>query len=138
MSSLPHNLTAILFSGGDAPGMNSLLRAIVRLANNRHRRGELSVLGVLDGYKGLVRTTRRIVSGEVTMEQLRDQILTRPGSVGLLAPDQDLVLMTNASVTGAVVQGGILLRSARCKEFRAKPQLRQQVIQMLRDLGVEN
>lgn len=118
--------------------MNSLLRAIVRLANNRHRRNELSVLGVLDGYKGLVRTTRRIISGEVTLEQLREQIATRVGSVGLLAPDQDLVLMTNASVTGAVVQGGILLRSARCKEFRAKPQLRLQVIQMLRDLGVNN
>jgi len=138
MSSLPNNLTAVLFSGGDAPGMNSLLRAIVRLANNRHRRNELSVLGVLDGYKGLVRTTRRIISGEVTLEQLREQIVTRVGSVGLLAPDQDLVLMTNASVTGAVVQGGILLRSARCKEFRAKPQLRLQVIQMLRDLGVNN
>ena len=135
MAALPDDLTAVLFSGGDAPGMNSLLRAIVRLCNNRYHR---SVLGVLDGYKGLVRTARRLGSGELTVDQLKDQIATRTGSVGLLAPDQDLVLMTNSSVTGTVVQGGILLRSARCKEFRAKPELRQHVIQMLRHLGVKN
>ena len=135
MASLPDNLTAVLFSGGDAPGMNSLLRAIVRLANNRY---SLSTLGILDGYKGLVRTTRRLSNGELTLDQLKHNILERRGQEGLLAPDQDLVLMTNASVTGAVVQGGILLRSARCKEFRAKPELRLQVINMLKDLGVQN
>lgn len=135
MASLPDNLTAVLFSGGDAPGMNSLLRAIVRLANNRY---SLSALGVLDGYKGLVRTTRRLANGELTMEELKQKIFDRRGSEGLLAADQDLVLMTNASVTGAVVQGGILLRSARCKEFRAKPELRQQVIKTLKEIGVQN
>jgi 6-phosphofructokinase 1 len=135
MASLPDNLTAVLFSGGDAPGMNSLLRAIVRLANNRY---SLSTLGILDGYKGLVRTTRRLSNGELTLDQLKHNILERRGQEGLLAPDQDLVLMTNASVTGAVVQGGILLRSARCKEFRAKPELRLQVINMLKELGVQN
>lgn len=135
MASLPDNLTAVLFSGGDAPGMNSLLRAIVRLANNRY---SLSTLGILDGYKGLVRTTRRLSNGELTLDKLKHNILERRGQEGLLAPDQDLVLMTNASVTGAVVQGGILLRSARCKEFRAKPELRLQVINMLKELGVQN
>lgn len=135
MASLPDNLTAVLFSGGDAPGMNSLLRAIVRLANNRY---SLSTLGILDGYKGLVRTTRRLSNGELTLGKLKHNILERRGQEGLLAPDQDLVLMTNASVTGAVVQGGILLRSARCKEFRAKPELRLQVINMLKELGVQN
>lgn len=135
MANFPDNLTAVLFSGGDAPGMNSLLRAIVRLANNRYA---LPVLGILDGYKGLVRSSRRLSSGAMTLEQLKTNILERRGQEGLLAHDQELVLMTNASVTGAVVQGGILLRSARCKEFKAKPELRLQVIEMLKSLGVRS
>jgi 6-phosphofructokinase 1 len=135
MASLPDNLTAVLFSGGDAPGMNSLLRAIVRLANNRY---SLPVVGIMDGYKGLVRTAHRLRNGETTVDELRAQILNRRGAEGLLGADQDLVLMTNPSVTGLVVTGGILLRSARCKEFRAQPELRQEVVQMLRDLGIKN
>lgn len=135
MPNLPDNLTAILFSGGDAPGMNSLLRALVRLSNNRF---SLPVIGVMDGYKGLVRTSRRVEQGEITIEELKENILNRRGASGLIARNQDLVLMTNSSVSGIVVQGGILLRSARCKEFRNKPELRQQVIQMLRNLSIEN
>ncbi len=135
MASLPENLTAVLFSGGDAPGMNSLLRAIVRLANNRFK---LPVLGVMDGYKGLVRAARRLERGEITLEKIKEQIVQRPGSEGLLNADQDLVLMNNPAVTGLVVTGGILLRSARSKEFKKEPALRQQVIQLLKDLGVRN
>lgn len=41
---------AILTSGGDAPGMNAAIRAVVRVAN---RKG-IEVYGVIDGYKGLV------------------------------------------------------------------------------------
>jgi 6-phosphofructokinase 1 len=132
---LPENLTAVLFSGGDAPGMNSLLRAIVRLANNRYT---MPVLGVMDGYKGLARTAARLRDAETTLEQLRQQILERRGSEGLLGTEQDLVLMTNPSVTGLVVTGGILLRSARCKEFKKHAELRQEVAEMLRSLGVRN
>ena len=51
---------AVLFSGGDAPGMNPFLRAFVRLGLNRH---EAEVWGVRDGYQGLVRAARQLRSG---------------------------------------------------------------------------
>lgn len=41
---------AILTSGGDAPGMNAVIRALVRVAKNYH----WTVFGVQRGYKGLV------------------------------------------------------------------------------------
>ncbi|MBQ8683861.1 MAG: 6-phosphofructokinase [Clostridia bacterium] len=42
---------AILTSGGDAPGMNAAVRAVVRTAINRG----LEVYGVIRGYNGLIR-----------------------------------------------------------------------------------
>ena len=41
---------AVLTSGGDAPGMNACLRAIVRSAQNN----KLDVFGVINGYEGLI------------------------------------------------------------------------------------
>jgi 6-phosphofructokinase 1 len=41
---------AVLGSGGDAPGMNACLRAVVRSAVHR----DLEVMGVRDGYVGLI------------------------------------------------------------------------------------
>jgi len=41
---------AVLTSGGDAPGMNASLRAIVRSANNQ----EIKVYGVSNGFEGLI------------------------------------------------------------------------------------
>ena len=67
MVPFPDNLTAVLFSGGDAPGMNALLRALVRLARNRYA---LDVLGIRDGYKGLARTAKRLASGAVRKSAL--------------------------------------------------------------------
>ena len=40
---------AVLTSGGDAPGMNACIRAVVRSGLSQ----ELAVYGVVDGYKGL-------------------------------------------------------------------------------------
>ena len=40
----------VLTSGGDAPGMNAAIRAVVRAANTHGA----SVLGVMDGYEGLL------------------------------------------------------------------------------------
>src|SRR5690348_16803807 len=71
---------AVLFSGGDAPGMNPLLRAIVRLGRNRH---EADVLGVKDGYAGLVRTARRLESGQTTLASLMGEIDTHGGLLGV-------------------------------------------------------
>ena len=41
---------AVLTSGGDAPGMNAAIRAVVRSA----RSYGLEVIGIHEGYKGLV------------------------------------------------------------------------------------
>jgi len=45
----------IVTSGGDAPGMNAAIRAIVRLAHTRH----LEVLGFERGWEGLMKNTFR-------------------------------------------------------------------------------
>lgn len=42
---------ALLTSGGDAPGMNAAIRAVVRTAHFK----KINVVGVLDGYDGLVK-----------------------------------------------------------------------------------
>lgn len=41
---------AVMTSGGDAPGMNACLRAVVRTAINE----ELTVFGIYNGYQGLI------------------------------------------------------------------------------------
>ena len=45
-----HKRLAILTSGGDAPGMNAAVRAVVRIAAFR----EITTLGVLKGFQGLI------------------------------------------------------------------------------------
>jgi len=40
----------VLTSGGDAPGMNAALRAVVRTALNR----DLDVYAIYEGYQGMV------------------------------------------------------------------------------------
>lgn len=44
------NSIAVLTSGGDAPGMNACLRALVRMSIYR----DYTVYGVVDGYQGLI------------------------------------------------------------------------------------
>lgn len=41
---------AVLTSGGDAPGMNAAINAVVNKANDSN----IEVLGVSRGYKGLI------------------------------------------------------------------------------------
>ena len=41
---------AVLTSGGDAPGMNAAIRAIVRIALNRN----ISIIGFKNGYEGII------------------------------------------------------------------------------------
>lgn len=40
----------ILISGGDAPGMNAAIRAVMRVADKKG----MEVYGVIDGYQGLI------------------------------------------------------------------------------------
>ena len=48
----------VLTSGGDAPGMNAALRAVIRTA---HRRG-IEVVGILNGYAGLLEGKTRVLT----------------------------------------------------------------------------
>jgi len=74
----------VVTSGGDAPGMNAAIRAIVRLAHTRH----LEVLGFERGWEGLMTNTFRPLG---------------PRSVG-----------------GIINQGGTMLYTSRCPEFKKK------------------
>ncbi len=50
MSTTPVTAIGVLTSGGDAPGMNAALRAVVRMALNRG----VSVYAIYEGYQGMV------------------------------------------------------------------------------------
>ena len=73
---------AVLTSGGDAPGMNAAIRAVVRTGIDLG----WEVFGVQHGYAGLI--------------------------------TGDFVPMSARSVGGIIQQGGTVLGSARCPEFR--------------------
>ena len=72
----------VLTSGGDSPGMNAAIRAVVRkaLANG------LSVVGIERGYLGLL--------------------------------NEEIFEMNKRSVSDIIQQGGTILGTARCHEFR--------------------
>ena len=65
---------AILTGGGDCPGLNAVIRAVVRSAIGRHG---WRVLGIEDGFDGLVGTARW---RELTLESVRG-ILPRGGTI---------------------------------------------------------
>lgn len=129
--SFPAHPVAVLCSGGDSPGMNAFLRALVRLGLNRHK---VPVIGVKDGYRGLVRAARQAHSSPVELQRLKDAVVNNPGRKGLIE-SQPLVLMDHASVSGIMGKGGTVLGSARCKDFH-DPKVRAEVIALLKALGV--
>lgn len=131
MTSFPESPVAVLCSGGDAPGMNAFLRAMVRLGLNRHG---IDVLGVKDGYRGLVRAARQVAANPDGLVRLKQDIVRNPGRRGLIE-GQDIVLMDHASVSGIMGKGGTVLGSARCREF-LDPAVRREVIRLLQSLGV--
>lgn len=132
MSQYPDRPVAILFSGGDSPGMNALLRAVARLGLNRHG---VAVLGIRDGYRGLARTAAQVNHEEKAMFCLRQEIASRRGRWGLIHPEQDVVWLDHASVSGIAGMGGTVLGSARCPEFH-EPTVRAEVIKLLKALEV--
>lgn len=74
----------VLTSGGDAPGMNAAIRAVVRksLANG------VSVKGIKKGYRGLL--------------------------------NEEIIDMQKWTVSDTIQQGGTILGTARCSEFRTE------------------
>jgi 6-phosphofructokinase 1 len=124
---------AILFSGGDAPGMNPLLRAFVRLG---HKRYQARVFGIKDGYLGLMRASRRLECPDMSREMLWWQIAEHPGRLGMGDRAADIILMDDHSVARIIDRGGIVLGSSRCPEFH-EPEVRCRAIRLLEMLGIE-
>ncbi len=77
----------VLTSGGDAPGMNAAIRAVVRTAVANG----MSVVGFKRGYNGVL----------MMSENSRD----------------DYEILTKRSVSNTIHRGGTFLMTARCKEF---------------------
>ena len=72
----------VLTSGGDAPGMNAAIRAVVRTALSKG----LRVKGIMRGYAGLL--------------------------------NEEIIDMDARSVSDIIQNGGTILYTARCEEFR--------------------
>jgi 6-phosphofructokinase 1 len=91
---------AVVTSGGDAPGMNAAIRAVVR--TGIHLGHEM--VGIKEGFRGLLDANFRPLS-------VRD-------------------------VGGIIQQGGTILGSARCSEFRSKEGV-QHARSNLQEAGIE-
>lgn len=97
----------VLCSGGDAPGMNACLRAVVRSATSFGH----DVIGLTHGYRGLT----------------EDRISNDPDSTRVL----------NARSVAHIVQhGGTMLGSSRCKTFATRAGL-ERAAKNLQLLGVD-
>jgi 6-phosphofructokinase 1 len=113
--------------------MNACLRAVTRIGLNGH---QTAVLGIRDGYKGLVKTHKRLTElGGI--DGLKQELMNHQGRAGLIREEQRLIFLDHASVSGIVRQGGIMLGSARCLPFREK-EVRARVIEMLKSLSVRS
>jgi 6-phosphofructokinase 1 len=91
---------AVLTSGGDAPGMNAAIRAVVRTGIDKG----WEVFGIRRGYAGLI-------AGHLEPMGLRD-------------------------VSNILQQGGTVLGSARCPEFKTE-EGRKRVLEMLHQHRME-
>lgn len=134
MTPYPEQPVAVLCSGGDAPGMNAFLRALVRLGLNRH---QVPVFGVRDGYRGLVRAARTVNGDSESLVRLKQDIASKPGHRGLIDAQQSIIHMDHASVSGIMGKGGTILGSARCLDFH-KPEVRRSVVELLENLGIRS
>jgi len=90
----------VLTSGGDAPGMNAAIRAVVR--TGLHKGWE--VMGIEHGYSGLI--------------------------------NNEVIPMGARNVSGIIQQGGTVLGSSRCPEFKTE-QGRRKALRTLEGHGIE-
>ena len=106
----------VLTSGGDAPGMNAAIRAVVRTAIARG----LKVKGIKKGYQGLL-------NEEIIDMEAKDvsDIIQRGGTIlgtarclefSLL--NEEIVDMEAKDVSDIIQRGGTILGTARCLEFK--------------------
>ena len=92
---------AVLTSGGDSPGMNAAIRAVVRVAATK----SVHVVGVEQGYDGLI--------------DGRFRELTRAMSDGALAPDPEVDVIGNlgGTILGSVRSMRFMTREGRAEAF---------------------
>ena len=88
---------AVVTSGGDAPGMNAAVRAIVRTGTDNG----MTMFGVRNGYDGLI-------AG-------------------------DFIPLSNRDVSEILHLGGTFLGTARCPDFKKKPEVRDHAVEKLHD-----
>ncbi len=69
----PLRRIGVMTGGGDCPGLNAVIRAVVKSALTRH---QVEVVGILDGYAGLVEG-RTVPLGDADVSN----ILTRGGTI---------------------------------------------------------
>ena len=122
---------AVLFSGGETPGMNALLRNVVRLGVNRHG---AEVIGVKDGYTGLVQVAQGVHSGYSTVDDIEEELARHRGLAGLHRANQNLVIMDHASVSGLLGAGELCWGVRGARSF-VKP-TSAGAIELLWNLGV--
>ncbi|HBZ35391.1 MAG TPA: 6-phosphofructokinase [Bacteroidales bacterium] len=94
------NRIGVLTSGGDAPGMNAAIRAVVRTAIYN----QLEVIGIIRGYSGLL--------------------------------EKQFMGMQSHSVSKIISQGGTILKSSRCPEFKNRS-VREKAIENLQEAGID-
>ena len=94
------NRIGVLTSGGDAPGMNAAIRAVVRTAIYYGK----EVYGFYRGYQGLI--------------------------------EKSYMQMQSHSVSKIINQGGTILKSSRCPEFKDKF-VREKAYSNLKELGID-
>lgn len=98
---------AVLTSGGDAPGMNAAIRAVVRSAIYN----QMEVFGVMQGYEGLIQGQIKSMSlgsvadiihrgGTILQTSRSSLFMTEPGRM------QALEQLESRGITGLIVLGG--------------------------------
>lgn len=93
---------AVLTSGGDAPGMNAVIRSVVRTAVSKN----LEVIGIRRGYNGLINVGMK---------------LKENGSYDFTTdPDKNVIPMDVRSVSDIIHRGGTILYTARSTRFKEK------------------
>ena len=90
----------VLTSGGDAPGMNAVVRAIARKADKQG----VKTVGIIGGYNGLI--------------------------------NEKLIDLTPGAVSNIITNGGTMLYSDRCLEFKT-PEGMAKAIETCRKNGIE-
>lgn len=101
------NRIAVLTSGGDAPGMNAAIRAVVRAARSH----QIEVLGVMDGYEGLLEGRFKPINTETVADIIqRGGTILKSSRSEVFPTDEGILravtMLNTFKVDGLVVIGG--------------------------------